>query len=69
MNIEGTWHPQFRLVYEEFERNFAERGEVGASACVIVDGEEVLDLLGRRCGSVDRSVVGAGHRGIGLLLH
>ncbi len=33
-------------VREEFERNFAERGEVGASVCVTVDGETVVDLWG-----------------------
>ncbi|NEW27091.1 serine hydrolase domain-containing protein [Nocardia cyriacigeorgica] len=31
---------------EEFERNFAERGEVGASVCVYVDGKPVVDLWG-----------------------
>jgi CubicO group peptidase (beta-lactamase class C family) len=46
MSISGTCAPAFAEVREEFERNFAERGEVGASACVTVDGEEVLDLWG-----------------------
>jgi CubicO group peptidase (beta-lactamase class C family) len=33
-------------VREEFARNFAERGEVGAAVCVIVDGHVVADLVG-----------------------
>ena len=36
----------FAEVREEFERNFASRGEVGASVCVTVDGETVVDLWG-----------------------
>jgi CubicO group peptidase (beta-lactamase class C family) len=39
-------------VREEFERNFAERGEIGASVCVTVNGEPVVDLWG---GVADRS--------------
>jgi CubicO group peptidase (beta-lactamase class C family) len=46
MTVEGTWTPRFRLVREELERNFAERGEVGASVCVTVGGETVVDLWG-----------------------
>lgn len=37
---------EFAEVREEFERNFAERGEAGASVCVTVDGETVVDLWG-----------------------
>jgi len=44
--VHGTWHPDFQGVRDEFVRNFAERGEAGASACVIVDGEVVVDLWG-----------------------
>lgn len=44
--IEGTSDPRFAQVREEFERNFAERGELGASVCVTVDGESVVDLWG-----------------------
>ncbi len=50
MAIEGTCEARFARVREEFERNFAERGEVGASVCVTVDGETVVDLWG---GSAD----------------
>lgn len=35
----------------EFERNFVERGEVGASLHVLLDGEPVIDLWG---GTIDR---------------
>jgi len=45
-SVAGHWHPSFRLVRDEFVRNFAERGEVGASVCVAVDGHVVVDLWG-----------------------
>src|SRR3546814_7643876 len=38
--------PRFRTVKEEFRKNFAERGEVGASLAVYLDGELVVDLWG-----------------------
>src|SRR5437762_1010951 len=44
--VSGTWHPSFTGVRDEFVRNFRERGEFGASVCVIVDGEVVVDLWG-----------------------
>src|SRR5438309_1255164 len=44
--IEGSCDARFAQVGEEFERNFAERGEVGASVCVTLDGEDVVDLWG-----------------------
>ena len=43
---EGTCAPAFAEVREAFERNLAERGEVGASVCVTVDGDTVVDLWG-----------------------
>jgi len=46
MAIEGTCDTRFASVREQFERNFAERGEIGASVCVTVDGETVADLYG-----------------------
>jgi CubicO group peptidase (beta-lactamase class C family) len=46
MSIQGTCAPQFAEVRTEFERNFAERGEVGASVHVTQDGEPVVDLWG-----------------------
>lgn len=46
MSIHGTCDPRFAEVREEFERNFAERGDVGASVCVSVEGEQVVHLWG-----------------------
>lgn len=37
---------EYAQVQEEFARNFSERGELGASVCVMVDGEPVVDLWG-----------------------
>lgn len=44
--VRGRCDDRFRAVREEFERNFAERGEVGASVCVTLGGETVVDLWG-----------------------
>jgi CubicO group peptidase (beta-lactamase class C family) len=44
--IQGTCDTRFELVRQEFERNFGERGEVGASVAVTVDGKTVVDLWG-----------------------
>jgi CubicO group peptidase (beta-lactamase class C family) len=44
--VGGICDPRFGAVREEFARNFAERGEVGAAVCVIVDGRVVVDLAG-----------------------
>ncbi|MPY94582.1 MAG: serine hydrolase [Acidimicrobiia bacterium] len=44
--VSGTAHPDFAAVEVEFARNFAERGEVGASLHVTVEGETVVDLWG-----------------------
>jgi CubicO group peptidase (beta-lactamase class C family) len=52
MSTHGLCRPAFRAVGEEFERNFRERGEVGASVCVIHEGETVVDLWG---GVVERT--------------
>lgn len=46
MVIEGECDPRFHAVRAEFERNFAERDEVGASVCVWVAGRPVVDLWG-----------------------
>ncbi|HZT79803.1 MAG TPA: serine hydrolase domain-containing protein, partial [Gemmataceae bacterium] len=63
MTVKGMCDPRFRAVGEEFERNFAERGEVGASVCVTVDGSTAVDLWGgvadRRTGRPwDRDTIG-----------
>lgn len=44
--IQGTCDPRFDLVRQEFERNFTERDEVGASVSITVDGRTVVDLWG-----------------------
>jgi len=51
MAVEGFCQPPFQEVCAEFERNFAERGEIGAAVCVILDGDTVVDLWG---GTTDR---------------
>src|SRR5262249_14813395 len=50
MVVEGSCTELFTQVREELERNFAERGEVGASVCVTHNGETVVDLWGGRAG-------------------
>lgn len=44
--ITGTCRRGFESVGDAFARNFAERGEVGASVCIMVGGEIVVDLAG-----------------------
>jgi CubicO group peptidase (beta-lactamase class C family) len=46
VGIEGLCAPRFARVHTAFERNFAERDEVGAAVAVWVDGELVVDLWG-----------------------
>jgi CubicO group peptidase (beta-lactamase class C family) len=46
VDVAGTCAGTFHRVREEFERNFAARGEVGAAVCVTVDGQTVVDLWG-----------------------
>ncbi len=44
--ISGACDERFVAVRDAFADNFAERGEVGAAVCVLVDGEPVVDLVG-----------------------
>jgi CubicO group peptidase (beta-lactamase class C family) len=44
--IQGTCNAKFELVQQEFDRNFRERGEVGASVAITIDGQTVVDLWG-----------------------
>jgi CubicO group peptidase (beta-lactamase class C family) len=44
--IEGRVDARFAPVREELARNFAERGEIGASVCAVVEGRVVVDLWG-----------------------
>ncbi len=46
MTISGKCDPKFQQVAAEFERNFLERGEVGASVSITIEGETVVDLWG-----------------------
>jgi len=46
MSTHGFCTARFAEVGEEFERNLAERGEVGAAVTVTVGGETVVDLAG-----------------------
>jgi CubicO group peptidase (beta-lactamase class C family) len=44
MEIKGFCNAKFALVKEEFERNFSERGDVGACFALTVEGECVVDI-------------------------
>jgi len=44
--IHGHVDDRFARVRDAFARNFAERGEIGASFCAIVSGRRVVDLWG-----------------------
>jgi CubicO group peptidase (beta-lactamase class C family) len=44
--VSGWCEPRFGTVREEFELNFAERGEIGAALCLTVGGTIVADLRG-----------------------
>ncbi len=44
--ISGRCDPRFSGVHDEFACNFAERREIGAGVCVVVDGTVVVDLAG-----------------------
>jgi len=46
ITVQGDCDARFAPVREAFERNFAERGEIGASVCVTLDGQPVVDLWG-----------------------
>jgi CubicO group peptidase (beta-lactamase class C family) len=46
MQIYGEVKPGFEAVRDEFERNFRERGELGAACAVYHRGEKIVDLWG-----------------------
>jgi CubicO group peptidase (beta-lactamase class C family) len=70
--LAGSCAPEFEAVRRQFERNFAERGEVGAAVAAWVDGELVVDLWGgwrdsdrRQCWQQDTLVsVFSGSKGL-----
>ena len=63
----GRCDGRFEEVRAAFATNFAERGEVGAAVCVIVDGKPVVDLVGGLGRPGERRAPGGRHPG-GLLL-
>lgn len=44
--VQGHCEPRFAEVRREFERNFAERGEIGAAVSIYHEGKLVVDLWG-----------------------
>ena len=44
--VHGPCDPAFGAVRTAFAENFADRGEVGAALCVLIDGRVVVDLVG-----------------------
>jgi CubicO group peptidase (beta-lactamase class C family) len=44
LTVDGECDPRFSRVRDAFIENFADRGEVGASASIVVDGRCVVDL-------------------------
>ena len=46
IELHGTCAPRFGAVRDAFAANWSDHGEVGASLCVIVGGETVVDLWG-----------------------
>jgi CubicO group peptidase (beta-lactamase class C family) len=44
--MSGTCDNRFDAVRQEFARNFAERGEVGAGLCVLIENKVAIDLVG-----------------------
>ena len=44
--IDGTCKPGFERVAETFRKNFDQHGEIGASVCLTVGGDTVVDLWG-----------------------
>ena len=47
-HVDGMVAPGFEEVRAEFERNFAERGEIGAAVAAYWRGEKIVDLWGGR---------------------
>jgi CubicO group peptidase (beta-lactamase class C family) len=55
MIVQGRVDSAFEPVRREMERNFVERGEVGASVCVYVEGRAVVDAWGGLANPRDRA--------------
>jgi CubicO group peptidase (beta-lactamase class C family) len=54
-DIAGRCDARFGAVRDAFAANFAERGETGAAACLVVHGTVVADLWGGRAGPGPRA--------------
>jgi CubicO group peptidase (beta-lactamase class C family) len=52
MTVSGTCDERFASVADQFQRNFSDHGELGASVSITVEGETVVDLWG---GTADAS--------------
>ena len=61
--IHGFVAPGFEEVRAEFERNFTERGEIGAAVAAYWRGEKVVDLWGGRRDARRRRAMERGHDG------
>jgi CubicO group peptidase (beta-lactamase class C family) len=46
VTVSGFCDPKFQNVADEFIKNFEDRGEIGASVSLNVEGETLLDLWG-----------------------
>jgi len=44
--VRGVCPEEFASVRRSFVANFADRGEVGAALCVLIDGDVVIDMVG-----------------------
>ena len=44
--VHGSWNDRFSNVRDAFVANFTERDDIGASVCVVHDGEVVVDMWG-----------------------
>lgn len=53
--LRGRYSPQFEALAEAFVENFVAFGEVGASVCVTLNGETVVDLWGGVANPKDNS--------------
>ncbi len=49
--IKGHCEPDFEDILDEFVRNFEERNELGASLCINLAGETIVDVWGGRLGT------------------
>jgi CubicO group peptidase (beta-lactamase class C family) len=55
LDVRGRCDPRFGAVRDAFAANFAERGETGAAACLVVHGTVVADLWSGRAGPGSRA--------------